>query len=368
MKRLLLGLIPILALASCSQGNKFDLNVTVTGQPTGNMVYLQTLNEREFINVDSTEIKDNAFTFTGQLEQPDLYFIRIGQSEPIMLFLENSSIEVKANLDSIDKAVIKGSATQDLYKSYNTGLLPIQAKMDNLYAKADSLKMVNALTPSADKQLEIEYDAISSEQSAYTNKFIQDNPKSVASAFIAYRFLANRLEFPELEKLVLLFDASIAKSQYVVKLTEKVETMRKTAVGQPYVDFSLADTSGTQISLSSLVDGKTVVMIDFWASWCGPCRGENPSVVAMYAELKGKGFQIMGVSLDKTKEAWIKGIKEDGITYPQVSDLLYWQSAAAKLYAVSGIPHTVLIGKDGKIAAKNLRGDELKAKVLELLK
>ena len=368
MKRILLGLLPILALAACSQSNKFDLEVTFTGQPTGKMVYLQKLDGREFVNVDSTEIKDNAFKFTGSLDVPDLFFIRIGQSEPIMLFLENASIEVKANLDSMDKAEIKGSATQDLYKSFNTQLLPIQAKMDNLYRKADSLKMINAVNPAVEKQLDLEYDAINAEQNSLTNKFVSENPKSVASAFIAYRFLASSLEFPELEKIVLLFDESIAKSQYVVKMKAKVETMRKTAVGQPYVDFALADTSGKQISLSSLVDGKTVVMIDFWASWCGPCRGENPNVVAMYKELKGKGFQIIGVSLDKSKEAWVKGIKDDGITYPQVSDLLYWESAAGKLYAVSGIPHTVLIGKDGKIAAKNLRGEELKAKVEELLK
>ena len=368
MKKLMLGLIPILILASCSKSNKFDLEVTLTGQPTGNMVYLQKLDGREFVNVDSTEIKDNAFKFTGTLETPELYFIRVGQSEPIMLFLENSKIEVNASLDSMDKAKIVGSETNDLYAKFNTDLRPIQAKMENLYQKADSLKMANALTPAVEEELDKEYNAIDAEQTEFIKKFIAENPKSVASAFIASRFLAPSLELPELEKIAAIFDASIAKSQYVVKLQEKVATMRKTAIGQPYVDFALADTSGKQISLASLVDGKTVVMIDFWASWCGPCRHENPNVVAIYKDLKDKGFQIIGVSLDKSKEAWVKGIKEDGITYPQVSDLLYWDSAVAKLYAVSGIPHTVLIGKDGKIAAKNLRGDELRAKVEELLK
>ncbi len=368
MKKLLLGLLPILALASCSQSNKYELDVTIVGQPTGNMVYLQKLDGRDFVNVDSTEIKDNAFKFEGTLEVADLYFIRVGQAEPIQLFLENAKIEVKANLDSMDKAEIIGSITHDSYKKFNEGMMPFRVKMDALYQKADSLKMGNLLTPAAEEDLDKEYDAINAEQNVYASKFVTENPKSVAAAFVAYRILIHSLELPELEKIATAFDESIAKSQFVVKFREKVETMKKTAIGQPYIDFSLADTSGKQIALSSLVDGKTVVMIDFWASWCGPCRGENPNVVATYKDLKDKGFQILGVSLDKTKEAWIKGIKEDGITYPQVSDLLYWESAAAKLYAVNGIPHTVIIGKDGKIAAKNLRGAELRAKVEELLK
>lgn len=368
MKKLLWSLLPILALASCSQSNTYDLDVTIVGQPSGNMVYLQRVENRNFINVDSTEIKDNSFKFSGSVEIPDIYFIRIGQSEPIQLFLENSHITVKANLDSLDKAEVTGSATNDVYKQFNKDLQPYHVKIEAIYAKFDSLKMNNAITPVIQEQLNKDYDIVDSAQNAFTNKFVAENPKSVVAAFVAYSMLAPSLEFTELEKVAAIFDESIAKSQYVVKLRDRVNIMKKTAIGQPFVDFSLPDTSGNKIALSSLVDGKTVVMIDFWASWCGPCRGENPNVVAMYKDLNGKGFQILGVSLDKTKEAWVKGIKEDGITYPQVSDLQFWESAAAKLYAVNGIPHTVLIGKDGKIAAKNLRGAELRAKVEELLK
>ncbi len=368
MKKLLLGLLPILALVACSKAPGYDINVTMEGQPTAKMAYLQKIVDQDFVTVDSTEVKGNKFEFTGKVDVPDLYFIRVGQNQPIQLFLENADISVKVNLDSVEKAEIKGSATHDLFVKLNDDMLPFRTQMDNLYKKADSLKSANAITPEVEKELDAEYDSIQKGQQEFLTKFVTENKSSVISAFITYRFLSHSLEFSKLEELTASLDSSLAKSPYVIKLKEKVESLRKTAIGQPYLDFSLPDVNGKELSLSSLVDGKTVVMVDFWASWCSPCRQENPNVVAMYKELKGKGFQILGVSLDKNKDSWVKAIKDDGITYPQVSDLKFWDCAAARLYSVSAIPHTVLISKDGKIAATDLRGDELKAKVLELLK
>jgi Peroxiredoxin len=368
MKKLLLGLLPILALASCAKVPSYDIKVKLEGQPTAKMAYLQKLDNQDFITVDSAAIKDYKVEFKGKVDVPDLYFIRIGQGQAIQLFVENAKINVKVNLDSLDKVEVKGSATQDLFIKLNESMLPFRGQMEKLYKKADSLKMANAITPAVEKNLDIEYDSIQNQQQKFLTDFVANNKNSVVSAFVTYRILSHSLEFSKLEKITASFDSSLAKSPYVIKLKEMVELLRKTAVGQPYLDFTLPDPNGKDLSLSSLIDGKTVVMVDFWASWCSPCRQENPNVVAMYKELKGKGFQILGVSLDKQKENWVKAIKDDGITYPQVSDLKFWSCAAAKLYSVSSIPHTVLIGKDGKIAATDLRGDELKAKVIELLK
>ncbi len=144
-----------------------------------------------------------------------------------------------------------------------------------------------------------------------------------------------------------------------------VTSMLATAIGQPAPEINLPTPDGKELALSSL-KGK-VVLIDFWASWCGPCRKEMPNVVKAYNKFKGKGFEIFGVSLDQEKERWVEAVAKDGITWPQVSDLMQWKSSVVKSYNIQGIPYTVLLDKDGKILAKNLRGEELEKKLAEVL-
>jgi peroxiredoxin len=144
-----------------------------------------------------------------------------------------------------------------------------------------------------------------------------------------------------------------------------VSSMKSTTIGQTAPDINLPTPDGEGMTLSSL-RGK-VVLIDFWASWCGPCRKEMPNVVKAYAKFKDKGFEIFGVSLDKEKDRWLEAIAKDGITWPQVSDLRQWESSVVPLYNIQGIPYTVLLDREGKILAKNLRGEELEKKLAEVL-
>ena len=156
------------------------------------------------------------------------------------------------------------------------------------------------------------------------------------------------------------------KDKSVMMFRDAVNKMLGTTIGSKAPEIVLPSPDGKEIALSSL-RGK-VVLIDFWASWCGPCRKEMPNVVRAYAKYKSKGFEIYGVSLDKEKGNWVEAIEEEGITWPQVSDLLYWQSSVISLYAIEGIPYTVLLDREGTIIAKNLRGEELDEKLAEVLK
>ena len=150
-------------------------------------------------------------------------------------------------------------------------------------------------------------------------------------------------------------------------MNEYILQLKRVAVGQPYLDFTQETPEGTLLSLSELVGKSKLLLVDFWASWCGPCRGENPNVVEVYKEYHEKGFDILGVSLDMKKENWIKAIEDDGLIWHNVSDLKYWNNEAAQDYAISSIPSNLLIDENGIIIAKNLRGEDLRKKVEEIL-
>ena len=153
----------------------------------------------------------------------------------------------------------------------------------------------------------------------------------------------------------------------IIDLKVKIEKLKTVAIGQIAPDFTQNDPEGNPVKFSDIYSKNELTLLDFWAAWCGPCRGENPNVVAVYNDYKDKGFTVFGVSLDREKDAWLKAIEDDGLTWTHVSDLSYWQNAAAQLYAVSSIPHSLLVDKTGKIIAKDKREDELRKAVSEFL-
>ena len=363
MRNLFAILVIALAVFSCQPAkNEFLIKGTFAGVETGK-VYLQKLVDGRPQSIDTADISDGKFTFKGKMEIPDIRFLRLNEQDYFaQLFIDNSNITISAKKDSLRNTKITGSPTQDIFQTYvnemeklNKDVMGLQSKYQNAITSGN--------TQDADKA-KIDYMAMIENNKVYTKNFVKEHSNSVVSAYITLVQLSSQIDGAELDSITSKFAPEISTSEYVIKLKQMVEDQKKTAIGAVAPDFTMNDTMDKPIQLSSL-RGK-VVLVDFWASWCGPCRQENPNVVKLYQQYKDKGFEILGVSLDRTKEEWLKAIQDDKLTWLHVSDLKYWQNSAAQLYAVNAIPQSFLLDKDGKIIGKGLRGDDLAKKLGEL--
>lgn len=327
------------------------------------IVFLEGNERNRLVKVSSAEIKpDGSFELDiSEVAKNVVYRLNYADKSASFIYLDSESLSVIENEKG--EVEIKGSEESSYYNEYMTIALKYNSDLAALN-KSFQHYSYTGLSKDAAK-VKLEFDELNEKRLNEIKSFLKSIPASITLMNGVGDFASNpdmHLEFLKstLKKIKQSNKSLANKESFVAEL----ESVLKLSIGELAPDFELSTPVGKKLKLSSLRG--QYVMIDFWASWCGPCRGENPNVVRMYKKFHDKGFEILGVSLDKDKARWEAAITKDGLTWPQVSDLKFWDSKAAKLYGVKGIPFTVLLDKKGKIIAKNLRGAALEAKLEKL--
>ena len=359
MRKLLLSIVAAsMTLAACNAQSGYKVTGTVEGMPDGKAI-IATVNGSSLDTLAKADVKNGSFEFTGNVSEPTgAYIMVIGQRGAIPFMLENANITVNAGQAGLTVTGSEGQKIYDQFMAINTTTQQEAMKLQQEYqaANGDQAKM---------QAVQEAYAKLMTDAQAKETELIKANPDSYVSTFVIVSGMG-QMEYEQLKERYNLLGEKAKASAQGKAIAAQIAKLESTAFGQIAPNFTITTPEGESISLYD-IKGK-VKLIDFWASWCGPCRGENPHVVEIYKEYHPKGLEIFGVSLDNNKEAWVKAIADDGLVWKHGSDLKGWQSAPAQLYSVSGIPHTVLLDENNKIIAKNLRGDELKQKIAELLK
>jgi peroxiredoxin len=370
----MLSLVAVLALGACKNesSDRFIIEGSISGA-AGEVVKLIEFTLEAAITIDSVTIgEDGKFKISAAGTEPTVYMLTLANAGLLPLLAENGDkITVNTTADQyLVAAEIVGSRGSEELLAYFREFNNFQERVAELNA---ALMPFSNLPEFEEKRAEAQekYTALESFQKNYVKSFIKENKTSVVPVFAslyAANFISPESEFEWYLELLERFQAEFPNSKYTSWLSQYVEPYRNLAElspGKQAPDFKLATPEGDSLSLSDL-RGK-YVLIDFWASWCAPCRQENPRVVKMYERFKGKNFEILGVSLDREREGWVKAIKDDQLAWKHVSDLKFWDSMVTGLYAIQSIPATMIVDPEGKIVARNLRGTELEDKLASLL-
>jgi peroxiredoxin len=311
--------------------------------------------------IAKTVIHKGKFELSGSVDEPAIYVLAVaGAKQNLGIFLDGSKLNVKAHVDSLPNAKVAGSALQNSFQDFRNKFDPYFFRIDQLSKQINTPVYANK----RDSLMQVVRPLIS-DLETHAHNYIVSNNQSPVTPLLLY-FMYSFFQQPDsLENRFNLLEKP-SKTSYYGKMVEKIVLDNKVgSIGSMAPDFSQADTSGNVITLQSF-RGK-YVLVDFWASWCGPCRMENPNVVDAFNKYKNKNFTVLGISLDRSKEPWMQAIYQDGLTWTHVSDLKFWSNDVARMYKISSIPQNLLIDPFGKIIAKNLRGEDLHNKLQEIL-
>ena len=362
MKKYLLSLLALaLCLSACNQkGNNFKVNVSLKN---GNdrTVYLQKFVDNAPVIIDSAIIANETAVLTASTDNPQvLYALKVkGMRGSMPFFADNKDVAIVGDINNPKDVEIMASETQKELDAYNKQLNEYDVQIRDLYAvmqqafsdndsiKMDSLNKVGT--------------ALMEQQDNFRDDYIKAHPDSFVTHYILEQV---KQDYP-LDQLKEMMAGFTTKSIYSEKLNDYIAKQERLEVGQPFIDFTLQTIDGENVTISERIAQNKVTMIDFWASWCGPCRKENPVVKAAYEQFHELGFDVIGVSVDQDEAAWLKAVEEDQLPWTQVRDS---ENNASELYMIYYIPSNFLFDQNGTMIAKGLRGDDLAAKLTEILK
>lgn len=395
MIRIFSILIAVLTFNSCAAQNTFTLNGKIDGQAEGMKVYLEDADYLAPKRVDTTFIKNGEFTFKGSLKQPGLYKVIIDKTidgEPASernwlsstFYLENSTVEYKGHIDSLPtyfynskrtfkKPIITGSKTQDMadaFEASNHNLREELRDIDKKYQNEYHLpSMDDVFNTARGIELINQQKALQAKMNEANLKFIQENPSSVLAydkAMVNFLGMYVELSIKEIDQLVSMVEKGWKGTEKFEAFKALAEKAKATAVGVKYQNFELLTPDGKKVMLSDYVKDGQFVMLEFWASWCGPCRGEIPHLREVFAKYKDKGFNIVSISIDESDAAWKKAMKEENMVWTQLNDPKGFEGEISKAYNILGIPYAILLDKEGNIFKFDMRGASLDAVLANL--
>jgi len=375
MKKVLLTVGIVLGIVACNQEPEgYTLNGNLRGDvENGTQVFLRTVGENnQPIDVDTAMVENGKFTFTGTADTPELNYIFVDNLQGYTaVILENGEITFNAQKDSLGMAEIEGTPQNEIFLDYmeQSKELTEQAQSIQRDMQQASMKQDTATA----KSLQDEMMELQEKYKSFELDYIENHPDALISALLIDRALGTgTVTVEEAQEMYEKLSPEIKKTKVAQTFQERVEGQKQAeanaenvAIGAKAPEFTAPTPEGGELALKDAL-GK-LTLVDFWAAWCKPCRVENPNIVKVYEKYHDKGLNVLGVSLDRTEEAWKKAIEDDGLTWQHVSHVAYFNDPVAKLYNIDAIPAAFLLDENGVIVAKNLRGPALEAKVSELL-